>query len=365
MKNKLIAKMFVILVITVMVVAVGVYGIFYIMTRNAMIEEIQQRATVVKDYIMQNIDIYLLDAFFGNKDNNDVNPVLQEDLNRLRNISNIKRLYFAKIDSSGVIITTADYIPTLQIEADLRLSLSEAAVVSGDGVYQTETGNVYTVFWPILDGNAIPLGSLGMEFEADSLYDSHNTAAIYSIALSGALIFIMFLIAYLSMSRTTEPYYKRLAYTDILTGYENRMAFEHKLRECNNIIQKGKEVSLIICDVNNLKKINDEKGHKAGDAYIKSTADTIYRILDGKGNLYRIGGDEFACILIEKKQPDMIKLMDTLNNERQISKSKYPFDCACGTATYTEGTDSNMRDLFKRADDAMYQEKLKQKGSVR
>ena len=361
----MIAKMFIILVITVLIVAVGVYGIFYIMTRNAMISDIQQRAQGVKDHILHNINIDELEAFLNGRTRMGASPLLQEDLDRVRDIGNIKNLYIAKIDPSGEIVATAEFSHTAEIEADLRKSLIETTAVMGSGVYQTDAGGVYTVFWPILDGNSVPLGTLGMEFEADSIYDSHNTAALYSIALSGALIFLMFIIAFLSMSRTTEPYYKKLAYTDILTGYENRMAFEHKLRECHAIVQKGKEVALIICDVNNLKTINDEKGHKAGDAYIKSTADTIYNVLSGKGNLYRIGGDEFACIISDRKQAEINKIMDSFEVERKTSKSKYPFDCACGTASYTEGVDSSMRDLFKRADEAMYQEKLRQKGSAR
>jgi len=167
----------------------------------------------------------------------------------------------------------------------------------------------------------------------------------------------------LSMNRATEPYFKKLAYTDFLTGYENRMAFEHRLRECNEFAEQGKSVTLIIFDVNNLKTVNDFQGHEAGDTYLKNTADIIFENLRGFGSLYRIGGDEFASIIVDRSEKEIRKIMKRLGEEKRMAYKTQPFSCAAGAATFTRGVDATMRDVLGRADEAMYAEKKRQKGA--
>jgi len=175
---------------------------------------------------------------------------------------------------------------------------------------------------------------------------------------------LIFVIAYLSMNRATEPYFRKLAYTDFLTGYENRMAFEHRLRVCGDLAEQGRSVTLIIFDVNNLKTINDVQGHEAGDTYLKNTADLIFENLFGFGTLYRIGGDEFASIIIDRNEKEIEKVMNALKMEKRMAFKTQEFSCACGAATFTKGVDNSMRDVLGRADAAMYSEKKRQKGLV-
>jgi len=184
---------------------------------------------------------------------------------------------------------------------------------------------------------------------------------IRSIVLSGGLLIIISLISYLSMSRALESFFTKLAYTDFLTGYENRMSFEQRLRECGDLAEKGEYVTLIICDVNNLKKINDTQGYKVGDAYVRETADMIADNLNGAGPLYRIGGDEFASIIVGKDERGIGVIMSALRTERRMAVKEVRFSCACGAAMYTEGIDTTLRDVFKRADESMYKEKKRQK----
>ena len=140
------------------------------------------------------------------------------------------------------------------------------------------------------------------------------------------------------------------------------MAFEHRLREAGDHANKGEKVTLIIFDVNNLKTINDTQGHKVGDAYIKSTADILHSNLRGTGALYRIGGDEFATIIVGKDEDFIREIMKALRAEKRAAVRGQNFSCACGAAMFTPGIDKTLRDVFKRADDAMYVEKKRQKG---
>jgi len=195
-------------------------------------------------------------------------------------------------------------------------------------------------------------------------YISYRFAFIYSSVLSGVLIVLISIIVYLSMNSAGEPFYKRMAFIDMLTGYENRMAFEHRLKVCGPIADRGVSVTLMIFDLNTLKTINDTQGHKAGDIYLKNSANLIHKSLRGKAPLYRIGGDEFASILVGLTETDLQKIMHNLRNEKRTVYKNYHFDCAYGAATFTIGVDNSLRDVFKRADSAMYIVKKKQKNLV-
>jgi len=372
MKNSLIKRMYVILIITVLAVSISVYSIAYVMTQDAKMLEIRERAIGVKDYILDNLTkadfVSITENIYSDSE---ANHSVQEALDSLRGVGNLARLYIAWKDESGEIVTTisvagggrATYLPTGRLEADLRRSLEEGEAVFGSGIYRTEdVGSVYTIFWPVSGDDELLLGVVCMEFDVNSIQEARTRAAIYSLALSGALCVLIFVIAYLSMNRATEPYFRKLAYTDFLTGYENRMAFEHRLRVCGDLAEQGRSVTLIIFDVNNLKTINDVQGHEAGDAYLKNTADLIFDNLFGYGALYRIGGDEFASIIIDRDEKEIERVMNALKMEQRMAYKTQEFSCACGAATFTKGIDNTMRDVLGRADVAMYAEKKRQKG---
>jgi len=190
---------------------------------------------------------------------------------------------------------------------------------------------------------------------------SQRFALYYNSITSGVLLILISVIAYISLSSNGEPNYKKIAFTDILTGHENRMAFEHRLRACGPLADRGESVTLVLFDLNILKKINDTYGHKAGDTYLKNTADLIFDNLEGRAPLYRIGGAEFASIIVGLKENELDIIMQNMRTERRRVYKNYPFDCAYGAATFVVGMDKNLRDVFKRADEAMYVEKIKAK----
>jgi len=190
---------------------------------------------------------------------------------------------------------------------------------------------------------------------------SYRFALIYSLVLSGVLIILTSIIVYMSIRNTGEPFYKKMAFTDMLTGYENRMAFEQRLKACGPIADRGVSVTMIIFDLNTLKLINDTFGHRAGDMYLKNTADMIYQNLGGKAPLYRIGGDEFASIMVGIKEIELQVIMQNFRKEKRMAYKNHPFNCAFGAATFSSRIDKSLRDVFKRADDAMYIEKKRQK----
>jgi diguanylate cyclase (GGDEF)-like protein len=185
--------------------------------------------------------------------------------------------------------------------------------------------------------------------------------AIYSLALSGALILLFSAIAYLSMNRVSEPFYKKLAYTDMLTGCENRLAFEQYLLECEANLENEPQITILVFDLNNLKVVNDTQGHKQGDLYLINTAKIIKDNLGDLGRLFRFGGDEFAAVIIGQPEAKIQNLLSAFNNEKRMAVKNQRFSCAVGAATYDKEQDKNLKEVLERADMLMYEEKKRQK----
>ena len=158
----------------------------------------------------------------------------------------------------------------------------------------------------------------------------------------------------------------KLAYTDSLTGVYNNTAYTSATLEIDKNIHERK-FGVVIFDVNDLKKINDEYGHGKGNELIINTANLIKKTFkDSK--TYRIGGDEFAVIL---EGNDLRKYDELINKfDEDISKEyinvgpgKHKINVARGVAIYSLANDYKFDDIFKRADKAMYQHKKEMKSN--
>jgi diguanylate cyclase (GGDEF)-like protein len=107
--------------------------------------------------------------------------------------------------------------------------------------------------------------------------------------------------------------------------------------------------------VNFLKYLNDNHGHKTGDAAIIRCADMLRNIIGNSGEVYRIGGDEFVCM---SANPIAEKILEAAENESKIDKG-YPFMVACGFAQYDEEKYSTITEIIAGCDKEMYAHKQK------
>lgn len=103
------------------------------------------------------------------------------------------------------------------------------------------------------------------------------------------------------------------AFTDHLTGLANRRRFERQLdREVTRTIRYGHPFTLLMVDVDNLKRLNDTFGHTVGDDAIRRTARVLREGTRGIDLAARIGGDEFGIILVETSQQAGIEVAERL-----------------------------------------------------
>ncbi|MBO4616056.1 MAG: GGDEF domain-containing protein [Lachnospiraceae bacterium] len=153
--------------------------------------------------------------------------------------------------------------------------------------------------------------------------------------------------------------YKELAYRDMLTGLNNRAAFDKLFNELPDKYDEGTEVTLFMFDLNNLKRVNDEMGHIEGDRLIKDMSDCLDKTFKNVGTAYRLGGDEFAAVVIgSRKNPDKLLREFESNVEYCNIISKGKLSAAKGY--YQKPLIKNAsfaRDLYRYADQAMYADK--------
>ena len=153
-----------------------------------------------------------------------------------------------------------------------------------------------------------------------------------------------------------------LAETDALTGLANRRALRRRLTDdLRRARRYGSPVSLLLVDVDGLKRINDTRGHAAGDRVIRRVADAITATLREADLGARWGGDEFAILLPDTSgdaaRRSAARLAGHLRFRRGTDAD--PVSVSVGIATFDPAQDMrvNAEQLVHRADEAMYSAK--------
>lgn len=161
---------------------------------------------------------------------------------------------------------------------------------------------------------------------------------------------------------TDEKKWHQIAYVDVLTGMKNRMAYMEKVGELERRGDTGQAIHVAMLDLNNFKMINDTLGHHVGDQVLKSAAET-FRTTFSESNYscYRIGGDEFA-IFAEGVPLEVLKerVSSLYKVEREFEIGLF---VAAGFDTICFDQNNAVENALIRADHAMYEEKMKHKGS--
>jgi diguanylate cyclase len=153
--------------------------------------------------------------------------------------------------------------------------------------------------------------------------------------------------------------YEKLAYTDRLTGANNRSAYEEAFDKIFASEQTLKKVRLAFFDFDDLKSINDTYGHLEGDDLLKTGFLAINDVFSKQGVCYRIGGDEFACILEDVDDKVYQTMVEAFKNQiGSIAEDRgYPIRISVGQALFDRTNDTKPSDLMKRADADMYRNK--------
>ena len=173
------------------------------------------------------------------------------------------------------------------------------------------------------------------------------------------LITLLFSYAFADRMLSQRTLLKELSVKDPLTGAGNRRAMEEKLLEivehCRSV--RTQKSSLILIDLDEFKKINDQYGHSAGDNILRDFVDVVSQKLTKDDHLYRFGGEEFVVISHKRNQENS----STLAEQLRESIDEHSFDqnlhvtISLGIAEYIP--DETGFEWLGRADRAMYRAK--------
>ena len=162
--------------------------------------------------------------------------------------------------------------------------------------------------------------------------------------------------------RALEQEMRRLATTDPLTGLVNRRFFFNQVtRELERFRRYAKSAALLMLDLDSFKRINDTRGHAAGDAVLQHFAIVARQSLRRVDVVGRLGGEEFAALLPGTDAAGAVQLAERLRQ----AVAERPADIETGSLAYTVSvgvtwfapSDSNADAILARADRALYRAK--------
>ena len=231
-------------------------------------------------------------------------------------------------------------------------------------------GHVLTVFTPVRDAE----GNCRCYVGADSSMDMLREYTWNVISQVGLIFLIVLgIILAVSIFATDRGVIRKMdkledrAYLDTLTGLQNRTAYY----DYNDVLNKKEDTgdadfSIVMIDINFLKRMNDTYGHEQGNLYLQHAADLIRKVF-GEEHVYRIGGDEFVVIQEGKAQEGAEERIRAFKEEAarlQTDDSLQPWEkvsAAAGIAKYEKGRDASTEEVLRRADEAMYRDKIAMK----
>ncbi len=156
--------------------------------------------------------------------------------------------------------------------------------------------------------------------------------------------------------KKAEAYLEFLGKHDVLTKLRNRSFY---VDELNRLERKGPfPVTVVMADLNGLKRVNDQLGHAAGDALLRRAGEVLAKALETPFNAARIGGDEFAILLPGTDERGGAAMIETIRQLVDLNNQFYPgspISFSMGMATVQRG--ERIEAGVQRADLLMYEEK--------
>jgi len=159
-----------------------------------------------------------------------------------------------------------------------------------------------------------------------------------------------------------------IAYADPLTGLSNRRLFFEETKRLLELARRhGEPFSIIMLDVDNFKRINDEYGHDVGDIVLKNLAEAIRINVRSSDIAARYGGEEFIIALPKTDGEGALLVAERIRQDFKrrkvkINQEEVGTTVSVGVASYKEGDD--LETLIKKADEALYEAKRTGKDKV-
>lgn len=154
---------------------------------------------------------------------------------------------------------------------------------------------------------------------------------------------------------------RKKAMHDALTGLPNRESYQQRLeQEISRVERYGGALSLMVCDIDLFKRINDTYGHLAGDKVLKIIARSLQSNLRDSDFIARFGGEEFVALMPETSAKEAKLVAEKLRKrveESPFNFKKEPVQITASFGISEFAKDENVEEVFQRADKALYKAK--------
>lgn len=354
--------------------SLSIFAMCYYITYSDLIQMLQGRVDAIYEKVDKDLNMYTFESI---SEENDIKTMGYEAarilLSSLRTTTGASYIFTVKEDTNGQLIYVVDGMsmtdeefrkPGVPLEEELQENAWKAIqgeVVLPDTMYDTSWGQFYWAFYPA-EKNGEVVGAIGIAFETAEQYRTYQMLGFLTPVVCLICCIAATYISFHVFRRISNPNYKDVYNTDMLTGLKNRNAFEVDINNLNAGRNFGGRAVLSI-DLNNLKKVNDNFGHAAGDRYIQSAAEILSEYAIQGSVSYRTGGDEFTVLVENAQQVQLEMWIDSLHRlmrEMKIGTGEWN-SFAIGYAIYNATTDVDLIDTYKRADHEMYKDKQIQK----
>jgi diguanylate cyclase (GGDEF)-like protein len=207
------------------------------------------------------------------------------------------------------------------------------------------------------------------------LLDGHSKVAQLAAVLAVVALIVRQLLVLLDNRRLLadvagkQVALRRLAFFDELTGLANRALFNERLEHALALHERnGRTLSVLFCDLDDFKSVNDTLGHDAGDLLLAEVAQRLVDITRPSDTVARLGGDEFALLLEDDADGDAVAarvLAEVFTVPVRVAHREVPVRASIGVAVLVAGElKLGSRELVRRADVAMYSAKRHGKGTA-
>lgn len=214
----------------------------------------------------------------------------------------------------------------------------------------------YPLIFNALEYMGRAIGFVCYSFDRYDLIDYSKTPSVTNCLSMGLGGFIM-----IRYQRYLKDKIQQMYQNDALTGLYNRVAFLAKYEEFRSKPQnKGKQLNIIMADLNGLKIINDTMGHAAGDRAIATVAKALRAECPSETLLVRFGGDEMIALVPGENNVDSIIYRVKEHLATDSKRLGYPITASYGTYSTVLSDELNLEDVIAIADEQMY---IMKKGS--
>lgn len=203
---------------------------------------------------------------------------------------------------------------------------------------------------------------LVLNFKSAACWPHELFEATTSAVFSG--IVIVFMTQYRIQSDSLKSMYYKLSRSDALTGTVNKATGEAAVREYMAEMRHNEHGAMLLVDIDDFKRYNDQYGHLAGDRLLKTVGSTLVALCRKDDIVCRFGGDEFVILLKGIQMPEAAaqKALDIIEAIAEIDNGcRRRQTCSIGISYCDKDCVSGGEEAIQRADAALYQAKRKGK----